>query len=204
MKILFLVELALLFIVFILLNKTEKKERLLKWISLSCILLICYNVFICFIFKLAGINCTFLNLSIINIILIILGIIKIIQEKKIQKYYIDLKDIIIPFLILLVTIGIAYKQFGIPIQANYLISDGIAHYRTAVDFYEQHQLLTESKMDGFNSLGLETLMPVSYVNIGILFISFSDFVDEIDFYKLFVLFDVYMLFLAGILMYVLI
>ena len=204
MQIIYIVEIILMFIIFMLLHKTNKKERVILWITLFAVSIICYNVFICLMFKIINIQCSLVNLSIINILIIILGIAKIIKDKKIQKYYIHIQDIIIPIILLLIILGVAYKHFGYPPEIKYKITDSATHYRTAMEFYQKQELLqSHSNTDIMNLFNLSSLMPASYVNIGIAFNISSYFIQEDNFYIIYILYDICMLYLAALLMYIL-
>ena len=128
MKIVYILTILSMYILFILIHKTNKKQNIILWASINWIIILCYNTLISVIYSLVGILCTLTNLSIANIIIIIVLSINLIKSKKIQKYYIKLQDIIFAVIILMLVIFIAYKQYGFELNISYKVTDGSTHY----------------------------------------------------------------------------
>jgi hypothetical protein len=123
----------------------------------------------------------------------------LIKNKKIQKYYIKISDIIFSILTLILVIFIAYKQYGFPFNIKYEITDGSTHYFFAQQFYEKSTLLYSKSTDDF--LGLYNSgfrLPGAYINEGILFTLFDEVVPKTD---LFIIFDIFVLYMSAILFY---
>lgn len=185
----------LLLIIFILIKKSDNKLNFLKIGMISLTLTLCYNIFICYSLSVIGIKATSFNLSVINFIISVLLSVKIIKTKEIQKYYIRKLDII--FLMILITIIsiISYFRFGLGFEKlTYRTSDPSVHYMASYEFYENSILL--NKVDNNRLLKFDTMMPGSYVNIGLLFKTFGQ-----ASYKLYELFDIILLFLISLSFY---
>lgn len=191
MKYIYCILQILLIIIFIFIKKSDKKLNFLKVGVISLTLILCYNIFICYTFSVIGIKSTLGNLAIINLIICILLSIKIIKTKKIQKFYIRKIDVLFLIILLIVISIIGYFRFGIGFEKiTYRTSDPSVHYMAAYEFYENSMLL--NKVNNNRLLKFDTMMPGSYVNIGLLFKIF-----EQASYKIYEFFDLLLMFLIG-------
>ena len=199
MNILYGVTVLVIYILFMLIYKTEKKQNAIIWNSISIILILCYNIFICVICSFIGLLCTLQNLSICNSFFIVTLIIILLKSRKIQKYYVKISDIIFSILILILVIFIAYSQYEFPFNLKHKITDASTHYFFAEQFYKSSTLLYKTGINGSMSFyNSDFRLPGAYVNEGILFKVFDGIALKTD---LFVLFDLFVLYLSGILFY---
>ena len=203
MSIIYILTIVLTIILHMLLYKKEEKLNFVSWLIITIGLLLSYNIFICVNLSLIKIKSTLTILSIINIIIDFFLGIKIYKERKIQKYDIYLFDILAIGIMLIIVIFIAIKQYGIPINIKFSITDGATHFRVADEFYKYSKLLIEENSDIIDIFNEKELMPGAYINTGILFKIFSPIIEETYFCKLFILFDTAMWLLSGLLMYAL-
>lgn len=202
MSIIYLITVLIMIILHILIYKKEEKQNLLKWIAITIVINLCYNIFICVILSFIKISSTLITLSIINTIISILLGIKIYKDKKIQKYEINKIDIIAVIIMLIIVILTVIKQYGIPINITHEITDGTIHYFVANEFYHTSQILFNGNSDVLDMWHVDFFMPGAYINTGILFKIFSGFISETYFCQLFFIFDISIWFLSGILMYI--
>lgn len=199
MNIIYIITILAVYILFMLLHKTHKKQNLMIWIAISAILMLCYNILICLICTFLGILCTLENLVICNTITIVILSTTLSKSKKIQKYYIKISDIIFSILLLILVIFIAYKQYGFPFNIKYNITDGSTHYFFAQQFYENSTLLyNETTDDILGMYNSNFRLPGAYINEGILFKVFDNILLKTD---IFILFDLFILYLSGILFF---
>lgn len=199
MKILYPITIVIIYILFMLMHKTEKKQNIILWFVISIIGILCYNTLICVICTFVGQLCTLTNLFMCNLVAIIALSIITIRNKKIQKYYVKISDIIVSILILILVICIAYKQYGFPFKLKYEVTDGSTHYFFAQQFYEKTTLLYNTyTSDVFGLYNSNFRLPGAYVNEGILFMIFDEIIATTDIY---VIFDLFMLYLSGVLFY---
>lgn len=199
MNIIYIITILAIYTLFMLLHKTEKKQNAIAWIAISTILILCYNIFISIILTFIGILCTLGNLSICNLIIVGILLTIILKTKKTQKYYIKTSDIIFLIVLLTLVIVIAYNQYGFPFNIKYQITDASSHYFFAYEFYEQSTLLYKGDIE--DNLGIKDLdfrLPGAYVNEGILFKVFDGILLKTDW---FIIFDLFILYLSGILFY---
>jgi len=157
----------------------------LFWIILTAVTSLSYNVFTSYIITLFGLKSTLLALTIFNFIVTSIVVFKICRDKKIQKYYIKIKDIVALLIILLIVIFIGYKHYGFPIEIKYETTDPAVHYYFARTYYEE-----QSTPAG----DLKTTMPGAYTNTGILFTVFSNWLEDIELYKIYIIFDLIILY----------
>ena len=94
---------------------------------------------------------------------------------------------------------IGYKQYGITFNIKYGITDGSSHYHFAQQFSKNETLLYNETTDDILMLYNSGFrLPGAYVNEGILFSVFDGILHSID---IFIIFDLFVLYLSGILFY---
>jgi len=143
MSLIYVTSMITLISLFMLLKKTENKVDFLKTIVINMVLVLCYNVVICYINHWLNIKCNLLNLSIENLIISILLFVSILRAKQVQKYERICKKDIIFIIIITIVIGIlAYIYFGFPIKLKYFMTDAANHYSYARFFYENSELMS--------------------------------------------------------------
>ena len=199
MSIMFLLSLISIMSSFILIKKTEKKIDIFSFIGITAVIIMCYNVFLAYILTFFKIQTTLQNLSIINFAVSIIFTLMIIKKKEIQRYKINKIDILC---ILIITIGVgivSYFEFGFPFNIKYETSDPSVHYLTSVEFAKNETLLTN-----YNDIiygNMQIRKPASYVNSGLIMMIFSPYMEEIEFYNIFIAFGISVLLETGIVMY---
>lgn len=199
MNIIYIITILAIYILFILKHKTEKKQNILAWIPISIIFILCYNILICLILTFIGIKCTLINLNICNIVIMGCFSVILLKDKKTQKYYFKISDLAYYILLLFLVVFIGYKQYENPFNIKYEITDGSTHYHFAQQFSENQTLLYNGATDDvlmiYNS-GFR--LPGAYVNEGILFRVFDKILHPVD---IFIIFDLFILYMSGILFY---
>lgn len=203
MSIIYILTIVAIITLNMLLYKKEKRLNFISWLIISIGLLINYNICICVILSFLRIKSTLITLSVMNIVITFLLGIKIKKDEKIQKYNIFKFDIIAVVIMFIIVIVVAIMQYGIPMNIKNLITDAATHYRGADEFYNYSKLLFEENSDIIGFFNEKSLMPGAYINTGIVFKIFSPIIEETYFCKLFIIFDVSMCLLAGLLMYAL-
>lgn len=185
-----------LMVLFCLLKKTEKKIDIIPMIIITFLCSISYQFLISYIFSILNISIDLTNLSIINIVFFIfLGI--GIKKRGIQRFIITYKDVFVTLILLIIVFIIAYKDVGNLENIRYYSTDASIHYIAAREFYENNQLLNKTQ----NTETYKEMMPMAYVNVGILFKVFAKLIGEINLYKIFLLFDIIIFSFTGILFY---
>lgn len=203
MNIVYVLSIILIIGLQMLIYKKEEKQNLFKIFAITIFTILCYNIVICVILSFVKIKCTLVTLTIINIIVsTILGL-KILKDKKIQKYYINKMDILAIISIIIITIVISIIQYGIPLNIKHIVTDAATHCFAADEFFNYSNLLMNKNSDVMGWWDEDFLMPGAYINTGIVFKIFQNLIEEIYFCKLFLIFDISMWCLAGILMYAL-
>ena len=200
MEILYPISTILLFVGFILVEKTKNKVDILKQIVLTIVLLFCYNATICYILTFLNLKSTLESLSLINFIFASIEIIYIVKTKKIQKFSFNKIDLLYIVIIAIATIIVSYLNFGFPFEIKYETGDPATHYLMSDLFREQDTLLSKGKPDQvFGSLS--NRKTASYVNTGLIMKCLERIVNPIDNYNVFIIFGITILFLNGWMFY---
>lgn len=199
MGLIYVISVILLLVIFMLIKKSNERLNAIGTLGLGIVLLLSYNIFECFILNFLRIKLTLLNLSVVNLLVIITSGIYLLKKREVQKYFIKLRDVIFIILLLVVIIVIANLQYGSLLEIKYEISDSAVHYRAAYNFAQVDNLLNLEHDDLF---GLETWKIGSYVNSGLIMKIFSNVIDEFDYYKIFIIFGLFVLFMTGYIMYI--
>ena len=199
MGIIYLVSVLILIMAFALVKKTEKVLDILSFIGIAIVVFLCYNAFICYVLTFFKIPITLSILTIINILLSIPMYLIIYKRKEIQKYKFEKLNAICIVIILILVLIVSYLNFGFPLNIKYESGDPSVHYLTSKLFAEQDSLLNlyEDEMHG----GLAGRKIGSYVNSGIIMKCFSNVINEVDNYKIFIVFGIFTLFMTGSMMY---
>ena len=195
---LYIISIILLFVLILIVPKSKEKLNLIKTIIITLVTFFAYNTFICYILNFVNIPITLLSLSIVNFIVSVLLICKIIKDKEIQKYEIKKRDIIAClalFIMILVCICINFRGLT---RIRYISMDSVQHYKAAREFSENTTLFNKATE---NSSTSKSHMPMGYVNVGILFKVFRPLVGVVYLYKIYILFEATIYFLAGIMFY---
>lgn len=198
MSVIYLISLLLLIIFSVLVKKSDKKLDFIKTAIITIVLFLCYQTFISYVCTMIHIPITLLSLTIINTIIIAILLGKIIYQKEIQKYEYKAKDLCFIIILLFVVFIISYFDFGLPFNIKYIMTDSAVHYISAREFYENESLLLTVE----NTCSSNAMMPGAYSNIGILFKIFAPWIGEMNLYKVFIGFDIFVFFLSGMMFFV--
>lgn len=180
-------------------KKSSNKINFIHWLFITFILLFCYNSFVALILSTLYIPVYLVFVSVIN--LVIGGLLLFFSKGK-QGYFVTKKDIVATVILAFVSIMVMIARFGIPFNIAYETCDPGIHFWTSKDFYEQSYLL--NKVTDKTVVNFETRQTASYTNMGLIFKMVSPFVDEFQFYIFYIIFDIWMLFLAGMIFYILV
>lgn len=199
MGVIYLISMLALFVAFILVKKTEKTPDILSFLGISIVLFFSYNVFICYVLTFIGVPNNLKVLSLLNILIAVaLGGI-IFKKKEIQKYKLDKFNMFCIAIILIVTFAASCLNFGLPFNIKYETGDPATHHLTSEVFAEQEKLLNFYEDDAY---GVSQGRKIgSYVNSGIIMQCFSNVIDEIDYYNIFIAFGIFVLFMTGAMMF---
>ena len=191
----YVISLFYLVIMFMLYRKSDKKLCLISSIVYTLALLFCYNTFVVYFLYLFGVDGSILLYSIINYFIgTIIGVVIILKDKKIQKYYFDKKKFIV-FLIVGILIFLVgsfrHRWFN---AIGFASGDSGIHYGHTLRFSQELSILdinnTKNDVEGY----YVRVMPISYINGGLLFNIFS----SIKPYVVFLWYNVGCLTLSGL------
>ena len=192
MNILYIIETIVFFILLLLVKKSDNKLNILKHAIIMVFVIMCYNFICSAILSIFKIPVSLLNIVIGQAILILVCLIKILIDRKIQKYEISIKDIIFLILAICIVTAVNYKAFGKLDQLSYVTTDASVHFNTSKEFYKTENMFIEGK-EGF--------MPFLYTNEGIFYKALEPIIGEFNLYKVFAFVDASVLIMAIMLFY---
>lgn len=200
MSILILISMIYVYVSFMLFNKTNKEENLVKWGIICLALLLCYNTFLSWMLTIIHIPINIFTIFICNS-LVGSALLYSIKLKGKQKYYINIIDIIGLFVVTVFVFILCYKNFGSSLNIAYETTDPNIHFYTSKCFALGDSLLSHSTEKIPYYGGFKTIMPLFYVNAGMMMKSLTSFIGEQEFYKIFILADCFSLWLTATIFY---
>lgn len=174
---------------FYLLKKSEKVLNGVTWLAITFITFMCYNASVAAIINLVSIKVNIVSFSVINILLGCYMLYRVIKQKQKQSYEYKKFDIFAMVAIIAVVVVIALKRYGITLQLNYDTSDPSVHMQYAMNVVNNQRVADMLFAPLNNALFIELLSP--------LFV-------PLKYYKIFIIADILMLMLSGMIFYALI
>lgn len=198
MTIIYIISIIMLFVLEVLLKKTDKKLEIVKTLTMTIIIQLAYNAFVCYILNLLNIPITLINLSIVNYIISAIILIGILKNKKIQKYELERKNIIVvTFFILLSIVALVFILRG-ESKIRYLTGDPENHYTATKGFASNTYLSNNYEKNYYTS---PDFMIMGYVNEGIICKMLSPYIGTISLFNIYLAFEVAIYALTGITFY---
>lgn len=182
MGIIYILTFIILSTLSILVRKSEEKKNILREILITIILYTCYQVALCFILNIVSIPIKLELIVLINVIISLVLAIKLIKEKRIQKYFIDKKDIIFISIIFILQLPFLYNQCGNLNSIKFHTTDAYVHFSAAREFSHYDTLLNKQETKSNIS---KNFMPFAYINEGLLMKATVDYIGEENLYKVF-------------------
>ena len=198
MSIIYTVSIIALFVLTLLIKKKEDKIDAIKAITFNLILILAYNSLICYVLNLINIPITLISLSVINLLMIVCTTVKLIVDKKIQKYKLEGTSLIFTG-VLIFTVFIIFKFYIQNInQVVYLTGDSQSHYIVAREFSENTQLTNKAKTNC--SIG-PTFMILAYTNEGIIFKVLQPYIGTLALFSVYTVFESILYAMTGLIFY---
>ncbi len=162
MKINYLLSIIFLIISFLLLEKKKSKLNIIHSVIFSICLLFCYQTVVVYFLGFIG---SLVYYSIINYLVGFIILFICYKKKRIQKYSLDKKELLLFVFVLLSSIIVCFIKFRGFSVINYHSDDSSIHYRTAYWFSKELVcLFRASSKDLVYSLG--SFIPMNYINGG--------------------------------------
>lgn len=200
-SILYILSSIILIVAFLSVKKSNSEFNIIKWIFISIVLLFCFNSLVTYILSYIKIPTTLLIISFVYILISIFIYIKFTRKEK-QKYYLNKKDLIYLSIIFIIVIIVSIIRFGLPFSITYQTLDPAVHFQSSYSFYKESFLL--NFVQDKTIFNFETWRFGSYVNLGIIFKFFSPIISENNFYNIYIIYDIFTLFISAGLFYYLI
>lgn len=138
------ISILLLFIMFCIIKKTQKKIDIIPMMMITFLCILSYQVLICWLFSILTIPINLNNLVITNGVFCI-GLAILIKKEGVQSFFFTKADFIATFIIILLVALIAYKDVGNLENIRYSSTDASIHYIAAKEFYQNEQMLNKTK-----------------------------------------------------------
>lgn len=186
-SIFFILSYIFAFASFFMVKKKEETLNMLLWLVLTFVTMMCFHTLSTSLMKIFGLPFTVHIVSLCNFILGAGCSYKIYKDKSVQKYKLDTLDIIATVCILAVVLFFAYHEFSLQLKIGYATSDPGVHYGIAMEALRT---------------GTTTGMFFAEINNALFLGCFLPFMDSLIYgYKLFILTDIFMFFLSGVMFY---
>lgn len=198
MKFIYIISVIYLLLLFLLYKKSDKKICILSMLVYVIGLLFCYNNLVVYLLYLLKIDGSLGIFSGINFIIgTIIGILILKSGKKIQKYSFDKKKFVVFLCLAIIIFLIGYFRFGGFNAISYESGDSSIHYKHALAFSKELSILDINNSTDLVYKWFVRVIPISYVNCGLLFNILS--VDKP--YILFSIYNVFSLILCSLLFF---
>ena len=194
----YIISVIFLFISFLMYPKSNKSLSIVNQIIYSIGLFFCYQVvMVCFLsyIKLGG---SLLNYSLFNYIIGFILDIIMLKLRKVQQYYFKTQELLWLFLIIVSTFLVVLYRFHGFTTLSYASDDAAIHYRAALAFSQVLEKLTSKNYYDIILNTFDGMMPISYVNGGMLIRIFS----SVSSYKVFMFFDGFCFMLSTMLFFI--
>ena len=196
MKINYLVSIALLLISFLLLKKKKEKKDILHSLIYTICLFYCYQTVVVCIISFLKLGGNLLIYSIINYLISIVLYSISIKNKQIQKYKLNIKELILVLIVIITLFIITYYRFRGFNAISYISNDPSIHYRASTTFADKLSILNKSNLnDLIYDETIDGMMPMFYINCGF-FIKIFSFIKS---YKAFMIHESFCLILYALL-----
>lgn len=187
-SILFLLNLIIFFINFLLIKKNEDRASLFVWATIGVAFVACSNAIIALLYFFVNIPVNVISIGIVLLLLNIAMIIYLIKIKKIQKYEVSVFDGIVMLAIAFVTVYFVDIQFGLNLMnLNFETSDPSVHLQHAMNVV-YNEKVTSMYMTSLNeALIIKCMLPF----VG----------NLITCYRIYIFFEVAMFAFSGMVFY---
>lgn len=167
-------------------KKSNKVQNFVAWIPLSFILLICFDAFIAGIVGLISIPINIFSTAIINAILSVVLCFFIFNKKAKQSYTFVLFDAVALCFLGFLAAFCGMLQFGSNLDLGYATSDASIHLMNALRIVNSQEVSSMYLVRYFIAMMIEVVSPFMQVTAG---------------YRVFIVCDIFFLFLSGAMFY---
>lgn len=195
MKLVYLFSVFYLFVSFLLYKKVDQKISIVSSIIYAVCLFFCYNTVVVCFYSFFKVNGSLGILSLFNYVVGTLLNFVSIMRKEIQKYKFNRLELIVVLSLFAITFLVGYFRFRGFNTISYETGDPAIHYRSALHFSRELEILNANNSKDIVYQSFERFMPISYINGGLLLNIFSQFKS----YHLFTFYDVLCYILSSLL-----
>ena len=198
-SILYILSMIFLISGFMIYKKSDNKLNFIKWLIVGIASIYGYNVLIGMISGLLNITLYIWLLSIINILVGCIFIIKPIKNREIQKYTVSKLDIV-GIIIVLILFGVMFVKdlYITDGDITHYAVDSAIHYRAAKHYSDNLKIFINVEDKSF--FNFNVMQTGAYINDGI-FMNVIHNITNIDYAYLYQLFESITLFMCGLTFY---
>ncbi len=182
-------------------KKKEEKMNFLSTLLITIVLYLCYNPMMAYLLDLVQLPINLISMTICNTIMIAIlwGIqLKVYKKITLQAYTVPKKELLVWLVLIGVQLPIIFQEFGMLDNFRFISTDATMHAGVAKKFYETQALVTS--LEGIEAVN-PTFLIGGYVNLGMLFQTYSGIIGEFPLYKLYIAFDCVVYVLIGLVFY---
>ena len=197
MSFLYIITSLILYILFLMVKKSEKKQSLLVWGVIAVALLLGLEILICVSLSLIGIPYNLSILSLIYILISVIFILKIKNDNSFQKYEVTKYEIILLVFMILLVGYIVIKDRDFDTGAmKYGVTDSAIHYKAAKHFSKYFDLLIN--IEDKTAYDFNYMQTGAYITDGILMKVINDITGFPEYY-IYNIYETFIFMLNGLL-----
>jgi|AGTN01.3.fsa_nt_gi hypothetical protein len=164
-------------------KKSDIRLNGIPWLAITFFAIMCFNTLVAGVINIVSIPANILTLSFANLAAGGALWFVIIKAKQRQQYFFEAFDFIATGILIIAVAFVANAQFGTGINVNYETSDPSVHLRLAMDVFNTGEVSGMYFTALNNALFFELLSPLT---------------ASFYYYKFFIVSDILMLFLSGL------
>lgn len=185
-SVLYIVSFITVAVMFILAPKSGREQSIIVWLPVTFIVIITYDALLAALIGLVHIPINLYSTACMNLLACLFLAWYMRRKGTRQRYRVVPADVVALVLCLLLAVACGYLQFGSGLDIRYITSDPAVHFQAAMKI-----------VDG----GTVTSMYLAWYFIAMCIESVAPLVPVILYYKVFIICDVFFLFLGAMLLY---
>lgn len=167
-------------------KKTDKKQNGIIWIGFTAVTVMCFHVLVAAVINLIHIPVNIVTLGIADLVLGGFFWYRVVKKEEKQELRFEWCDLLFFALLVLVVLVFAVKRYGTGLALSYATIDPAAHFQDAMNVVNRQKVAN---------------MFYASLNNALLIELFGAFTAVSNYYKIFILADIWNFFLAGMVFY---
>lgn len=189
-SLLFIVTFVCAMVMLVSVPKRKEKASLIEWIVITFVMLLGLWTFFAGLLNLIGVPFNLFMLSGINVVLAGAAMFYINVKRKTQRYYLSFKDLLVMIILFVITVIISVVRFKLRFDVfAYGSEDSARHFFYVKDIIEHQKFLTGSEV--FHNRYVMYIIDVIFIKV------FDPIVGITNWYRAYMLADLFMFYLMG-------